>query len=467
MKKIIFFNLAFITFLSATTLNLNLAPSDPKRVTPNNISEILSFNDAIKDAMDSVVNISTKQHVKLRRKMSGLFNDPLLEQFFGPMFKYHIPKERLQRTLGSGVIITKDGYIITNNHVVENADEVVVTLAHDTKEFVARVVGRDKDSDLALIKIEAPNLKPIKIGKSSSLKIGDVVFAIGNPFGVGESVTQGIVSALNKNKVGINQYENFIQTDASINPGNSGGALTDSRGALIGINSVIVSRSGGNNGIGFAIPVDMAINIAKKLAKDGKVYRGFLGVSVSDLTNQLKSLYNHKNGAIVLNVEEDSPAKRATLQRGDLIYKVDNKEIKDAATLKQVIGEYKPNQKIRLSIERDRKNIELDIILDSRNMMFLSDKEEKIIDGLYLSELDRQKRLNYRIPSSLQGILIEDVKPESEAEKVGFQAGDIIIQIESVDIKHIKDIKIALKKYKNMPKRVYINRYGTILMIVI
>ncbi len=467
MQKTLFIILVFVLTINAKTLDLDIVDPNPKRVVPNNMSEILSFNAAIQDAMQSVVNISTRQHIKLRRKMGGVFNDPLFEQFFGHMFRYNIPKERLQRTLGSGVILTKDGYIITNNHVVENADEVVVTLANDTKEFVAKVVGRDKDSDLALIKIEANNLKPIKIGNSNSLKIGDVVFAIGNPFGVGETVTQGIISALNKNKVGINQYENFIQTDASINPGNSGGALTDSRGALIGINSVIVSRSGGNHGIGFAIPVDMVVDIANKLLKDGKVYRGFLGVSVSDLTERLKPLYNNKHGAIILNVEEDSPAMRATLKRGDLIYKLDERPIKDAAELKQVIGEYRPGEKIILSIERDKKDIKLEVTLDSRDMMFLTSREEKIIEGLYLSELNRQKRLNYRIPTSLKGVLIEDVKPDSEAEKVGFQAGDIIIQIESVDIKSIKDIKRALKKYKNSSKRVYINRYGVILMIVI
>lgn len=236
--------------------------------------------------------------------------------------------QRKSSSLGSGVIISKDGYIVTNNHVVEESDEIIVSLIDNSKEFKAKVVGLDPKTDLAVIKIDAKDLQAIVFADSSYLLEGDVVFAIGNPFGVGGSVTKGIVSALNKSGMGLNQYENFIQTDASINPGNSGGALVDSRGALVGINSAILSRSGGNNGIGFAIPSNMVETIAKTLIEDGRVDRGYMGVSIGDLTSDLKEVYTNKEGALVLGTEENGPAAKAGIVRGDLIIKIDDIHIK-------------------------------------------------------------------------------------------------------------------------------------------
>jgi serine protease Do len=280
MKKLILLATIIATTLFATSIDFQMAEKNPTRVAPNNPNQILSFNDSVKDAMKSVVNIAAKRRVAANagKIPFQMFNDPFLRRFFGDQFSEQFRENRIQRSLGSGVIISKDGYIVTNNHVVENADEITVTIGNNPKEYNARVIGRDSDSDIAVIKIDGNNFQAIRFGYSDELKIGDVIFAIGDPFGIGSTVTQGIISALNKDNVGINRYENFIQTDASINPGNSGGALVDSRGALIGINSAIITKSGGNNGIGFAIPVDMLKDVVKKLISDGKVTRGYLGV---------------------------------------------------------------------------------------------------------------------------------------------------------------------------------------------
>lgn len=377
-----------------------------------------------------------------------------------------MPNSRPHGALGSGVILSKDGYIVTNNHVVENATKITVTLPDDPKEYEAKLIGTDKDSDLAVIKIEANNLNPIEVGDSNYLKVGDVVFAVGNPFGVGETVTQGIVSALNKNHVGINQYENFIQTDASINPGNSGGALVDSRGALVGINSAILSRSGGNNGIGFAIPVSMVKRVVSSLISQGKVVRGYLGVTISDLNSELTQIYKHKNGAVVVNLDENGPAFKSGFRRGDLIYKIKDKEVKDASSLKQIVASLKPGSTNTFYVERDKKDLKIETKLGSRDGFVLGKSLEQALGGMKLSELNTQNMQQYRLSSTISGVLIEDVYPRSRAERAGFQAGDVIIQIENTNVSNLNDLKKVLRVYKHRPKRIYVNRYGTILMFV-
>ncbi|HHH19368.1 MAG TPA: trypsin-like serine protease, partial [Campylobacterales bacterium] len=294
IRKTLLFSVALSSALLANSITFENAPQNPTHRLPNSANEIMSFNGAIQDSMNAVVNISTRTI-----NYEGNIN----RQFFREFFGNQLPPQKSQNSLGSGVIISKDGYIVTNNHVIDGADEISVTIHGQEKEYLAEVVGRDQGSDLAVIKIKADHLKPITFSHIDDVKIGDVVFAIGNPFGVGQTVTQGIVSALNKYGVGINQYENFIQTDASINPGNSGGALIDSRGALIGINSAILSRTGGNHGIGFSIPVDMVKNVVSKLVLDGEVQRGFMWVNISKVTDELKDLYSHKKGAIITNIQ--------------------------------------------------------------------------------------------------------------------------------------------------------------------
>ncbi|RUM66167.1 MAG: serine protease [Sulfurospirillum sp.] len=443
---------------SSNSINLKMAEASPKRVTPSDSDEILSFSNRLKKSMKSVVNIKSVQSDPNSKQIQELMRDPYFRRYFS------MPNNRPKGALGSGVVLSKDGYIVTNNHVVENATSITVTLPDDPKEYEAKLIGTDKDSDLAVIKIDAKNLNPIEVGDSNYLKVGDVVFAVGNPFGVGETVTQGIVSALNKNHVGINQYENFIQTDASINPGNSGGALVDSRGALVGINSAILSRSGGNNGIGFAIPVSMVKRVVTSLISNGKVSRGYLGVTISDLNSELTQIYKHKKGTVVVNLDKNAPAYKSGFKRGDLIYKINDKDVKDSSSLKQIVASLKPGSTNTFYVERDKKDIKIETTLDSRDNFLLGKSLDQALGGMKLSDLNYQNMKSFQLPNDSSGVLIEDVYPSSNAERAGFQAGDVIIQIENINITNLNDLKKAINRYKNRPKRVYVNRYGTILM---
>ncbi|HHB94137.1 MAG TPA: Do family serine endopeptidase [Campylobacterales bacterium] len=458
IKKPILTLAVLTNLLIGNSISLENAPTSPKHKLPTSQNEILSFNSILKNSMNAVVNISTR---KINYK--GNINRKFFEEFFGQQ----IPPQKSNNSLGSGVIISKDGYIVTNNHVVDGADEISVTINHRDKEYIAKVIGRDKDSDLAVIKIDANDLEPIKFSRAEDIKLGDVVFAIGNPFGVGETVTQGIISAVNKYGMGINKYENFIQTDASINPGNSGGALIDSRGALIGINSAIISSSGGNNGIGFSIPVNIVKNIVTKLIMDGRVERGFMGVSISKVTKELKGIYNHKEGAIITDIQTNSPAQKANIQRGDLIFAINGKQVKSPHELQQIITSYRPNDTITISLERDGRNIDKNLKLANMSGDILTlGSIDRSFDGLYLSKLNNQNRRKFQIPQQIEGVVVEKVDINSQAYIDGFNAGDIIIQIENQPIKSIDDVIEALKIYKNRAKRVYINRRGTILLVV-
>jgi len=463
MKKTILLTSLTIS-LFATDIKFNIIDKHPSHVIPTNSKQVLSYNSAIRDSIKSVVNISTKTNIKITKNFD-IPNLPFPKEFMEPLLKA-LPNSKSLKSLGSGVILTSDGFIVTNSHVVHGADEIKVTLPNKKQEYKAKIVGIDSDSDLAVIKIDAKNLTPIKIANSKDSLVGDVVFAIGNPFGVGETVTRGIISALNKNRVGLNQYENFIQTDASINPGNSGGALVDSRGALVGINSAIISKSGGNNGVGLAIPSNMVINITKKLIQKGRVDRGFIGISISDVTKNLAPIYNHKNGAVIVDIEKNSPADRYGLKRGDLVYEIEGQEVPDAPTLKRLIGSFSPDKMISMKIERDKQDITINTKLANRNKQLTCALNQKL-DGLNLSILTNELRYQYRIPRDITGILITDVKPNSKAEEIGLQVGDVIIQIEDEKIKCIENIEDIFLKYQDKPKRVYVNRYGEILMFVL
>jgi len=466
MKKAILLSGAAALLLSAATIRFNEAPSNFKRVMPESGKNIvISYYDAIKDAKECVVNISTKKKIKLPNMHPMPFlNDPFFRQFFGPMFKNRLPKSRIQRSLGSGVIISSDGYIVTNNHVIKNADEITVTLPGETKEYKAKVIGKDALTDLAVIKIDKKGLKAIAVADSSKIKPGDIVFAIGNPFGIGETVTQGIVSATNRTNVGINTYENFIQTDAAINPGNSGGALVDTRGALIGINSAIITRSGGNNGIGFAIPSNMMKDVVKKLIEKGKIERGYLGVIIEDLKGDLKEVYKHDHGALIVDVTKDSAAQKAGLKRGDLIIEVDGKKIADANELKTLIGSYPPGKRVKIKYERNGRVYTTIVRLKARPD---GSQNETIqtLKGLEVRTLDESLRKMYNIPSDVTGVFVTDVKEGSAAEKAGIKPGDVIIQVDEQEIKSVEDLKSALSGPG--PKKVFVKRQGVPLILVI
>lgn len=467
MKKIILLSSISASLLLAASINFSEANSSPNRVSPSKNDVILSFHSSIENAKKSVVNISTSKKIKRNQDIEEMLNHPFLREFFGKNFKIPQSKQKAS-SLGSGVIISSDGYIVTNNHVVEDADEILVTLLDTQKEYKAKIIGLDPDSDLAVIKIEEKNLHNISFANSSNLLEGDVVFAIGNPFGVGGSVTQGIVSALNKSGIGLNNYENFIQTDASINPGNSGGALVDSRGALVGINSAILSRSGGNNGIGFAIPSNMVKTVTKALIQSGKIDRGYMGVSISDLTQDMKEVYTNKFGALVLSVQKDEPAYEAGLKRGDLIIKVDDKHIQSANELKNLIGSKKPKQKVKITYERDNEikhaTVKLNQNLSTKVTQNIN--SSKYLEGLSLVQLNEQAKLKYKIPQQLKGVLITDVEENSKSQKAGFMKNDIIVQVEQNVIENLNDLQDAFENTKKQKIRVWINRNGHIFPVL-
>ncbi|MDY0327956.1 MAG: Do family serine endopeptidase [Arcobacteraceae bacterium] len=452
----LFVNLAMVVFLSSSLFALKIedAQKDFIREVPKQ-GVVISYYDSIKDAKKAVVNISTHKTVQQADlRQMPFFNDPLFREFFKG-FGDVIPQDRVERALGSGVVVSSDGYIITNSHVVDGADEITVTLAGDsTTEHKAKLIGTDPKSDVAIIKVDLKNLSFIKFADSNAVREGDVVFAIGNPFGVGGTVTSGIVSALNKSGVGINAYENYIQTDASINPGNSGGALVDSRGALVGINTAIISRSGGNVGIGFAIPSNMVKTISQALISDGVVKRGYLGVSIGDITADLKEFYLNKSGALVMDIQKDSPAQKAGLKRGDLIIEIDSKPVTDASDLRNKIGMMLPNTNISIRFIRDKKTLITNTTLTTLDdeKVAISNGDMKLFNGLKVKEADGS-------------VVVVEVEPNSKAAKKGFVVNDMVIQIENMPIASLKDLNKALETYKGK-KRVYIQRDNRTFLVV-
>ncbi|MDR0579105.1 MAG: Do family serine endopeptidase [Campylobacteraceae bacterium] len=470
MKKFLLslFLTTILSYVYAESINIIQAPDATKRISPAQTDAILSYHSSVANAKKSVVNIATTSTVTVSNKQfSFMFNDPFFKDFFKNS-PFSQPQKQKSTSLGSGVIISSNGYIITNNHVVNGADEIIVTLSNSDKEYKAKVIGLDSKTDLAVIKIEEKNLKAITFANSDNLQEGDVVFALGNPFGIGSTITQGIISALDKSGVMPNQYANFIQTDASINPGNSGGALIDSRGALVGINSAILSRSGDNNGIGFAIPSNTVKKIAASLVTNGKIERGYLGVNIDDLTSELKEIYTNKEGALITTVEENSAADKAKLKMGDLVIKIDNKFIKNANELRSTIGDKNPNDKIIITYERSNKiyttSVKLDK-LDGDTITKKASSDGDIIEGLTLENITDPAK--YNLPKNIKGVLVTKVSEDSAGEKAGFRVGDIIIQVGENTINSIDELKTVVKKAPKNKKPVYISRGGFITILVI
>ena len=327
------------------------------------VRQVASFSTAAQRALPSVVHIFTTQEV--RAPKNPLLNDPFFRHFFGDRFG----EEKQQRSgLGSGVVVSADGYILTNNHVVEGADQIEVSL-NDGRKLKAEVVGTDPESDLAVLKVPGDaKLDPITFAQPRTLKVGDVVLAIGNPFGVGQTVTSGIVSALDRTHLGINTFEDFIQTDAAINPGNSGGALVDSNGVLVGINTAIYSQSGGSMGIGFAIPIGLAQDVLEQIIKNGGVTRGWIGVEVQEITPELADSFKLPNseGALIAGVVRGAPADKAGIKPGDILLAVESKPIKDAQVMLEVIASQEPGKSTRFKLRRENKEIDLPVVIGKR-----------------------------------------------------------------------------------------------------
>ncbi|MCL4165942.1 UNVERIFIED_CONTAM: hypothetical protein GTU68_053055, partial [Idotea baltica] len=333
---------------------------------------------------------------------------------------------------GSGVILSKDGYVVTNRHVIKEADVIKVAVGEDAELYTAELIGEDEATDIAVLKIDAENLPTINISSSRNLKAGDFVLAIGSPFGLPNTVTHGIVSAVGRTDLGItgrSGYEDFIQTDASINPGNSGGVLVDNRGRMVGINTAIFSKSGGNHGIGFAIPSDLVVNVAEQLIEFGEVQRGFLGVRLGDVTTELaEALKVDRDGAIVHEVVPGSPADEAGIESGDVISSVDGRKVSDAARLRLLVGGIRPGNKVSFKINRsgEERDIECEI----------GGKQKKNV----VASKDKNQRWGGTGPNELvdgvTGIFIEEVRPGSRAARAGLKAGEIISEIGRKPVKH-------------------------------
>lgn len=333
-------------------------PVDTKKLGDNPNAAVASYHNAVAVAAQSVVNIYTTQKIEEHPYM----NDPMMRRYF----EYHgIPNGESDNTnLGSGVIISQDGYIVTNSHVISKADNIIVML-NDGRKATAKVIGNDVESDLAVIKVDLTGLKPLGF-REQSTQVGDVVLAIGNPFGVGQTVTQGIISATGRTGLGINTVEDFIQTDAAINPGNSGGALVDAYGQLVGINTAIFSRSGGSMGIGFAIPTEIVKLVMNGIIKDGKVHRGWLGIELQSSMKDPTKLGDDTQGVEVMNVMPDGPAAKAGLQKGDIITAMDNKPVDDANTLIQMVARKAPNSVVNLQVMRNKAQSSVNVTLGER-----------------------------------------------------------------------------------------------------
>jgi serine protease Do len=417
-----------------------------------------SFVPIVKAVTPAVVNISTSRVVKGPQggDMQPYMDDPFFRQFFGEEFyrRFQIPKDRRENSLGSGVIVSHDGYIVTNNHVVAKADEIKVLLS-DKREFKGKVVGSDPKSDIAVIKIDGKDLPMIPWGDSDKLEVGEYVLAIGNPFGLNQTVTMGIVSAIGRANVGITDYEDFIQTDAAINPGNSGGALVSTRGELIGINTAIFSRSGGYMGIGFAVPAKMVNSVMNSLIKTGKVVRGWLGVSIQPVTPELAKQFGLKEarGALVNEVIPDSPAVGAGIQGGDIVTSFDGKAVENPQMLRNVVAGTAVGKTVKVELLRDKKTIATDVkILEQPKHIQRAgedtaddDKAGKGADttltGLEVRNLTKEITEQLNLPKGTAGVVVTSVAGGSAAEQAGIEEGDVIVEINRKPVRNLNDFR--------------------------
>ncbi len=431
------------------------------------------FSPVVKQVIPAVVKISAVKTVnnevgQLRgsRGQQGDDMDEMFRQFFGNQFQFRNPQPHRQHGMGSGVIISPEGYILTNHHVVEGANEVTVTLL-DKREFKARLVGADPRTDIAVLKIESSGSFPyLALADSSKVEVGDVVLAIGNPFGVGQTVTMGIVSATSRGGLGIEQVEDFIQTDAAINPGNSGGALVNEQGHLIGINTAILgSGSGGNQGIGFAVPINMARHDLDQIIAHGKVERAYLGILPQDVTPTLASAFHAETkGALVGDVTPDSPAARANLKKGDIILDINGQPIEDANQLRLKIGLLAVGSEAKLNVLRDGKKMttsakltsfpeeEKQAKLDDRSM-----PSDGAVLGVSLQNLTPDMARQLKLGKDSTGVMIQEVNPDGRAAEAGLRPGDVIQEVNHQAVKDVSDVKRILSAT---------NKDATVLLLV-
>jgi serine protease Do len=439
------------------------------------------FVEIAKKATAAVVNISSVRKGRGGEQSLGpFFDDPFFRRFFGEEFERRMPAPRdfREQGLGSGVIVTTDGYIVTNNHVVEGSGELTVSLP-DKRTFKAKVVGTDPKTDVAVIKIDVQNLPVLPWGDASQLQVGEMVLAVGNPFGLTQTVTMGIISAVGRANMGIVDYEDFIQTDAAINPGNSGGALVNLKGELIGINTAIFSQSGGYMGIGFAIPSNMAKSVMQSLIKHGKVIRGWIGVSVQELNADLAKEFGvtETEGALVAEVMEDSPASKAKLERGDIITGYNGKPVRGPAQLRQFVAETAPGTQVALAILRDKKTEHVNIVIGEvpKELSKLSrgdrdssrSRGDHALAGVTVENLSGQQGPFGR-SKVRAGVVVTEIEPESPAERAGLRVGDIIREINRKPVKDVADFERLTSRLRaGSPVLLLLNRGNATIFLSI
>ncbi|MGB7844179.1 MAG: DegQ family serine endoprotease [Candidatus Acidiferrum sp.] len=449
-----------------------------KDPTPVNLAEFKNgYAQVIDPALPAVVNISSTKMVKQQNNSPGfMFNDPMFRQFFGNQFDQQPAKPLTEReySLGSGVIVNPDGYILTNNHVISGASDIEV-FTQDRKKFRAKLVGTDPQTDVAVLKIDASHLPSLTLGDSSNLKVGDVVFAIGDPFAVGETATMGIVSATGRALGGaIEHYENFIQTDASINPGNSGGALLDLHGDLIGINTAIIDGgSGGNQGVGFAIPIDMAHNVMEQIVDHGKVVRGHLGVAIQGVDADMAKAFglSQGGGALVAEATPGSPAAKAGIERGDIILDLNGQPVNTPDDLSLRISEIAPGTTVHLKISRNGQTRDFSVGLDE-----LSEKSEAsatgeaggaALQGVQVQNLTSAIANELGISTKITGVVISSVDPSSPAAAAHLESGDVIQEVNHKPVANVHEYDRALAEIHNQPLLLLVNRGGATRFVVV
>ncbi|HXY62505.1 MAG TPA: DegQ family serine endoprotease [Nitrospirota bacterium] len=447
------------TWMLAAVLIAGLSPSTIASAKDGTVSRESSqllgrLSDALAEvaeaARPAVVNISTTSTVTMEESPFGdMFNDPFFRRFFGDQFEHPGQKRKFKSSaLGSGVIVSENGYILTNNHVIKGADEIKVIL-YDKREFKGKVVGTDSRTDLAVIKINAKTLPVLKLGDSDKLKTGDIVLAIGNPFGLNQTITMGIVSAVGRSNIGLADFEDFIQTDAAINPGNSGGALVNSNAELVGINTAIFSTSGGYMGIGFSIPSNMVKTVMDSIIKHGKVIRGWMGVSIQNLTPELaKSLgISETEGALISGVEKDSPADKAGLKRGDLVVALAGKKVIDSTSLRNMVAAMAPGTKIDVKIVREGKEQTVSMTLGEYKEKKTAKKLEysNVLKGITIQELTPTLRDKLNVPENLNGVVITDISSDSPSQGL-LQVNDVIEEVNRETIQSAEDYDQAVSK---------------------
>jgi len=414
-----------------------------------------AFSRVVKDVKPAVVHIAVTSTVETNSEYEQFFNHPFFERFFGPEYRFQDPqrRKRQQQGAGSGFIIDREGHILTNNHVVEKADKITVTL-NDNSEVEATLIGTDPKSDVALIKIDVDHDLPVvELGDSAALEVGEWVIAIGNPFGLSQTVTVGVVSATGRSRVGINEYENFIQTDAAINPGNSGGPLLNIHGQVVGINSALYSRTGGYMGIGFAIPINMAKFINEQLMDNGKVTRGYLGVGIQDVDEALAESFGLEKagGVLITDVQDDTPASKAGVKSQDVLVKLDGIDLQDTQDLRNRIAQTIPGTTVVIDIVRDGKPVELKVKIGEQPADFgiavqgSSDQNPLSPFGLVVQELtaDLAEQLGYK---GRQGLVISEVEPGSAAAEIGLKSGFLIEEVQKVRVTSLEELRQVMEQ---------------------